>query len=165
MQFSIILFPIKGEAHQRSVISQTFKSVEHIVTMKPLEYNSKIFQMMAVFPVPDGTGSRIKYRNYCFGIFIFLAATLTAISSITSVVVYLKSDLGKTLYAMFQVAAMVYVSYSYAVAYITWKRLQNIFSRLQKIYDGSMWICSSLRYGSGSHNIAENYLFFRQGSR
>lgn len=110
----------------------------NIMTMKPLEYNLKIFQMMAVFPVPDGTGSHIKYRNYCFGIFIFLSAVLTAISSITSVVVYLTSDLEKTLYAMFQVGAMVYVSYSYVVFHIIWKRLRNIFPRLQKISDESM---------------------------
>lgn len=134
--------------------------------MKPLEYNLKIFQIMAVFPVSDGTPSRIKYRNYCFGIFIFLAATLTAISSITSVVVYLKSDLEKTLYAMFQVAGLVYVSYSYAVAHVTWKRLRNIFSRLQKICDGSMWIFSSLLLVTVFKlHCGKNYLYFRQGSR
>lgn len=123
-------------SHQSSV---SIESLENTETMQPLEYNLKTFQIMAVFPVSDGTGARIKYRNYCFGIFIFLAAVLTAISSITSVVIYLKSDLEKTLYAMFQVGAMVYVSYSYVVAHIIWKRLRNIFPTLQKIYDESVY--------------------------
>lgn len=133
------LISIKG--HQiDGQSSVSIKSVENMVTMTPLEYNFKTFQIMAIFPVPDGTGSRIKYRNNCFGIFIFLSAALTAISSITSVVVYLTNDLEKTLYAMFQVGAMTYVSYSYVVAHIIWKRLRNIFPRLQKIYDESnMW--------------------------
>lgn len=104
----------------------------------PLENNVKTFQVMAIFPVPDGTESRIKYRNYCFGIFILLAAVLSEISSITAAIFYLKSDLEKTLCTMFQVSGLAYVSYSYVVAYITWKRLRNIFLKLQKIYDDSM---------------------------
>lgn len=142
--FNFHAFSIKAQRIHRplSVSINLFK--RNRVKMKPLEYNLNIFRLMAICPVPDGTGARIKYRNYCFGFVIFTTAIMTTISSIVAVIVYLGIDLERALYAMFAVPALVYVSYSYVVAHIIWKRLANIFPKLEKIYDASMFGAQSV---------------------
>lgn len=106
--------------------------------MEPLDLNKRVFQCLNIYPVAKQLMNSTKYLHPLIAIGMIIIECAALMASILFIFFYLKSDIEKCLYALFQVAALFSVIYMWIVGYILRNTMVEIFTKFQKIYDSSI---------------------------
>lgn len=96
-----------------------------------------MFTWLSVYPVAEGTDSRLKFAKKVFSIAAGIILLFALIFNASFVVKYAKTDFASALHALYQVASETSALYTLVAAYISRHRIVDVFNKYQKIFDSS----------------------------
>lgn len=100
-----------------------------------------MFTWLSVYPIAEGTDSRMKATKQVFSITAGLILIFALIFNTSFVIKYAKTDLASALHALYQVASETSVLYTFVAAYISRHRIVDVFNKYQQIFDSSKVEC------------------------
>lgn len=106
--------------------------------MKPLKSLRKWLKWLCVFPKTNDTSTLDKTWCAIFTFIIFCGNLFAVIASAAFISKYMKSDLQKTLYALFQFGSFFIMSYTMVMVLFVRGKIVEMFEKLSDIYTKSM---------------------------
>lgn len=105
--------------------------------MKPLQMSQLILTWLSLCPPDENIKKRQKIAYFLFTVTMFLIEFIGFLSSIAFLLTYLRRDLNKALYSVFQIASSSSVMYTMSAVFFLRHKISKIFTNLSEIYKSS----------------------------
>lgn len=112
--------------------------------MEALKNNKRILILLGFYP--DGARKPVKMLRILFSFFVFVVISSGCISSIIYMVSHMKTDLGTSLQATLQQAALSSTAYIMILGVILRTKILDMLQNYQKIHDKSEFFSYSISY-------------------
>lgn len=107
------------------------------VKMRPLITSQRMLIWLCLCPGDENISKRDKFHHILFTFTLYVIAIITFACSAAHFSMYLRIDLEKSLYSLFQISAVISVTYTTITVFFLRHKIAAIFMNLSEIYKAS----------------------------